>query len=135
MFDDKKGDQMMRAYNDKLSEKVNAQLSRRERKVRHQKRFIVFSGVLILSIMILLGTSIHAFAGSKNEPQPVYKYYTSVRVEKGDTLWSVADKYMDATQTDKASYIQEISELNHLSDDEIRAGEYLVVAYYSTEKK
>jgi cell division protein YceG involved in septum cleavage len=125
---------MMRAYNDKLSEKVNAQLSRRERKVRHQKRFIVFSGVLILSIMILLGTSIHAFAGSKNA-QPVYKYYTSVRVEKGDTLWSVADKYIDASQTDKASYIQEISELNHLSDDEIRAGEYLVVAYYSTEKK
>jgi cell division protein YceG involved in septum cleavage len=136
MFDkDKKGEQMMRAYNDKLSEKVNAQLSRRERKVRHQKRFIVFSGVLILSIMILLGTSIHAFAGSKHEPQPVYKYYTSVRVEKGDTLWSVADKYMDASQTDKASYIREISELNHLSDDEIRAGEYLVVAYYSTEKK
>jgi cell division protein YceG involved in septum cleavage len=129
------GEHIMRAYNDKLSEKVNSQLNRRERTVRFQKRFIALAGVLILSIMILLCTSIRAFAGSKNEPKPVYKYYTSVMVENGDTLWSIADKYADGYSVDKADYIAEVRELNHLQDDVIHYGEYIVVAYYSTDVK
>jgi cell division protein YceG involved in septum cleavage len=125
----------MRKYNHKLSREINTQLSRRERTVRLQRRVIAIAGILIFSIMVLLGTGIRAFAGSRHEPETVYKYYTSVLVEKGDTLWSIADTYMDSTQTDRASYIREISELNQLQDGAIHAGEYIVVAYYSTERK
>lgn len=125
----------MRAYNDKLSERVNAQLNRRERAVRLQKRFLAISGILIVSILILLGTSIRAFASSQNEKKPVYKYYTSVMVENGDTLWSLADTYMEGSDTDKNDYIKEIKDLNQLQNDEIHAGQYIVLAYYSTEKQ
>jgi cell division protein YceG involved in septum cleavage len=125
----------MRAYNHKLSKEVNAQLSRRARTVHIQKRFIAIAGVLILSIMILLGTSIHAFASSQNEQKPVYKYYTSIQVEKGDTLWTIADEYIAGYPVDKTEYIMEVCELNQLQNDVIHAGEYIVVAQYSTEKR
>jgi cell division protein YceG involved in septum cleavage len=125
----------MRAYNQKLSSKVNAQLNSRERTVRIQKRFIAIAVVLILSIMILLGTSIHAFASSRNEQKTLYKYYTSIQVEQGDTLWSIADAYIAGYPIDKSDYIEEVCELNHLQNDEIHAGAYIVVACYSTEKR
>lgn len=126
---------MMRVYNDKLSEKVNAQLNRRERTVRIQKRFLAIAGILLVSILILLGTSIRAFASSHSDSKPVYKYYTSVMVESGDTLWSLADEYIDEYDIDKTDYIKEVCELNHLQNDEIHSGEYLVVAYYSAERR
>ena len=126
---------MMRVYNDKLSERVNAQLNRRERTVRIQKRFLAIAGILLVSILILLGTSIRAFASSHDDSKPVYKYYTSVMVESGDTLWSLADEYIDEYGIDKTDYIKEVCELNHLQNDEIHSGEYLVVAYYSTERR
>jgi cell division protein YceG involved in septum cleavage len=125
----------MREYNQKLSEKVNAELRKRERTVRVQKRLIAISAVLILSILILLGTGIHAFASSKYEPKTVYKYYTSIQVEKGDTLWTIADEYIDDYPVDKTDYIKEVRELNKLQNDVIHAGDYIIVACYSTEKR
>jgi cell division protein YceG involved in septum cleavage len=125
----------MREYNQKLSEKVNAELRKRERTVLVQKRLIAISAVLILSILILLGTGIHAFASSKSEPKTIYKYYTSIQVEKGDTLWTIADEYMDGYAIDKTDYIKEVRELNKLQNDVIHAGDYIIVACYSTEKR
>lgn len=124
---------MRRQYNDKLSEKINAQLNRREHTVRIQKRLIAITGILLVSIMILLGTSIRAFASSQNERKTVYKYYTSIEVASGDTLWDLADEFIDGYQIDKTEYIKEVCKLNHLQNTEIHAGEHIVVAYYSTD--
>lgn len=125
----------MRAYNDKLSEKVNSQLAKRERTVRFQKRFIAIAGILIISLAIILGTSIRAFASSHNEKKQIYKYYTSVEVESGDTLWSLADNYIAQYNIDKTDYISEVCSLNQLQDGQIHAGQHIIVAYYSTELK
>ncbi|MCI5857460.1 MAG: LysM peptidoglycan-binding domain-containing protein [Agathobacter sp.] len=125
----------MRAYNDKLSEKVNSQLAKRERTVRFQKRFIAVAGILIISLVIILGTSIRAFASSHNEKKQIYKYYTSVEVESGDTLWSLADTYIDQYNINKSDYINEVCSLNQLQDGQIHAGQHIIVAYYSTELK
>ena len=126
---------IMRAYNDKLSERVNSQLAKRDRTVRFQKRFLAIAGILIISLVIILGTSIRAFASSHNAKKPVYKYYTSIQVQSGDTLWSLADTYIDQCNIDKSDYIDEICSLNQLQDGQIHAGQHIVVAYYSTEIK
>ncbi len=63
-----------------------------------------------------------------------YKYYTSVRIGQGDTLWTIAEQYC----TDPAeirSYIKELKSINNLERDEIHAGNYLTVVYYSDEYK
>ena len=89
--------------------------------------------IFIIAAITLLGSSIHAFANSK-ENQPLHKYYTSVRVEAGDTLWDIAEEYKTTTDRTK-SYIKEICELNQIKADDIHAGDYIVVTYYSPEIK
>ena len=63
------------------------------------------------------------------------KNYKTVRVEYGDTLWSIADEYIMDLNIDKTEYIAEICALNNLNADDIQAGEYIVVSYYSKEVK
>ena len=63
-----------------------------------------------------------------------YKYYTSIEVQKGDTLWTIAQQYAD-DDADYASYIEEVKEMNQLTSDTIHAGEYLTVSYSSNEFK
>ncbi|MEH2948000.1 LysM peptidoglycan-binding domain-containing protein [Sporofaciens sp. JLR.KK001] len=61
------------------------------------------------------------------------KYYTSIEVSTGDSLWSIAEEYMDARNQSVYDYIDEIKEINGLKSDQIRAGEYLMVSYYGYE--
>ena len=124
----------MRAYNNNISAKANESLAKRERTVRLQKRVIFITLVTIVSLIILLGSSIHALASS-NDNRPVNKYYTSITVEDGDTLWNIADEYISGYNVDKTDYIDEISELNNLSDGNIHAGQSIVVAYYTRDVK
>lgn len=64
-----------------------------------------------------------------------YKYYTSIRIEEGDTLWGLACEYGNEDCQSLPSYIQEVKRMNHLTDDTIHAGRYLMVFYYSREAK
>ncbi len=72
-------------------------------------------------------------SASTGDEQVSFKYYTSVNVEQGDTLWNIADKYIDYTQyEDKVAYIAEIQSINHLEDTaDIIVGQSLIVPYYS----
>ena len=126
---------MRRVYNEKISRKANDSLNQRARKVMIQKRVIAIAGILIVSLLILLGSSIRTFASSRDN-KPLHKYYTSIQIEKGDSLWTLSDKYIVDGVYSKDDFIKETSELNHLTNhDELHAGDYLTIAYYSTEIK
>lgn len=87
----------------------------------------------IAAVIILCGT-IHIFASS-TDSRPYNKYYTSVRVEEGDTVWSIADRYITDSQVSKRDYVDEVCRLNSLTDGSVRSGDYIVVAYYSQDIK
>ena len=99
-----------------------------------KKRFVV-----VLILMICLTTfsgGILAYAKEKETAQPTYyKYYTSIRVESGDTLWGIADRYLCDQAGSHEAYIREVMQLNGLKSEDIRTGECLTVFYYSTEVK
>jgi LysM repeat protein len=59
----------------------------------------------------------------------------SIRVESGDTLWTIADEYIDGFNIDKDDYIKEICKINEISKNDIHAGDYIVVPYYSQDEK
>ena len=63
------------------------------------------------------------------------KYYTSIRVSSGDTLWDIAKEYRTEEYSDISSYIAEVREINHLSSNQITDGMYLCIPYYSEEYK
>ena len=125
----------MRKYNHNISERANETLRKREAVVRTQRGIIAVVIIIIVSLGILLGTGISALASAKADPAAYNKYYKSVRVEAGDTLWTIADEYIMDLNIDKTEYITEICELNHIDGDNIQAGEYIVVSYYSKEVK
>ncbi len=88
---------------------------------------LCFLAVCFLTVGVL-----HSSADSEKEHK--FKYYTSVVIEDGDTLWSIADQYMDRDIQGKIAYIEEVKSINHIHDgNRIIAGQMLIVPYYSTE--
>lgn len=106
---------------------------RRQREIRRKCLMAVMSICLIL----VCAVSYHAIqtTASTGEEELNFKYYTNITVEKGETLWDIADKYIDYEEYDnKMEYIAEVQSINHLNNkDAIRAGQHLIVPYFSNE--
>ena len=52
-------------------------------------------------------------------------------IESGDTLWNIAERYYDSDIVSIPEYIEELRQINDLSTDMIRSGNYIVVSYYA----
>lgn len=127
---------MRREYNSRISERANRSLNRRAAVVAVEKRMIALIAAFLIVTVMILCTSISAYANSQTGSKEIHKYYTSYEIQSGDTLWTIADEYLGNSDIDKEDYIKEIRELNHLaSDDHITCGQHLTVAYYSAEQK
>ena len=121
---------MKRTYNDKISLKANESLARRAQKVQMEKRLIVVIGIIVISLGILLGSSISAFASAREKAR-IHKYYTSIQLKQGDSLWELAGEYASTDQSEQ-EFIDEVCEVNGISESNIlHSGQYLVVPYYS----
>nr|WP_291234300.1 LysM peptidoglycan-binding domain-containing protein [Frisingicoccus sp.] len=59
------------------------------------------------------------------------KYFTSYVVEKGDTLWDIAQEYMTEEYDTAHVYIKEVMESNHLESTGIIEGQMLILPYYA----
>lgn len=106
-----------------------------------KKRGISLKGYMILAVLaVVIGIAVFRFtaqpaiADSRSEA-PRYKYYTSICVAPGDSLWSIAEEHMSSDYETVYDYISEVQEINHLSGDYLRAGTKLCVPYYSDEYK
>lgn len=58
---------------------------------------------------------------------------TSVQIENGDSLWSIASQYYTEEFSSVENYITEIKRMNGLSSDLLYAGNYLLVPQFITE--
>ena len=125
----------MRKYNHKISERANECLRKREAVVRRQRGLLAIVIILVVALGILLGSNMNALASSQKDIASYNKYYVSIRIESGDTLWTIADEYIDGFNLSKDDYIDEICQINSISEDTIHAGDYIVVPYYSKEVK
>ncbi len=112
---------------------------RRIKRRRLKRRRVLAKKAAYLAIcIILLGFLIPKLAVmpvDAHSKEPVYKYYTSIRIKSGDTLTSIARQYYTLDFSSLADYIREVRFINHLDSDRIVAGKRLIVPYYSTELK
>lgn len=89
---------------------------------------VVLTAVSVLSASMVMANDKTSGSFSGN------RYYTSIDINKDDTLWGIARQYAQEG-TDIPAYIKEIKSINGLSDDNITQGQHLVVYYYSDEVK
>ena len=108
----------------------------RARRLRHFRRQCIMI-VLTVVLVLIFTISYHAIvskATSASE-EVAYKYYKSIEINSGDSLWSIAETYAGEEYASEQNYIDEVKLINHMSDDSLTSGQYLIVPYYSTEFK
>ncbi len=91
--------------------------------------FLIVTAIII-SVVLLSGKVIMAnsTAGAGHDR---IKCYTTVEIEPGDTLSSIAKEYISSEYSGADEYIDEVISLNHLTSTRIIAGEYIAVPYYT----
>ena len=66
----------------------------------------------------------------KTEDTATAVHYELVDVNKGDTLWTIAEEY-NTKFDDVRDYIEVIKEFNNMKGSNIRSGESILVPVYS----
>ena len=88
---------------------------------------IVILFVAVLSAVIFAGAQ--KIKASEVSRQQIY---LSVRIEKGDSLWSIARQYYDSPDGSLNAYIEKLSQLNGLKKDAmLHTGQYLLIPVIS----
>lgn len=103
---------------------------RRRREMR--KNFLLF--VMTLCLIVTTSVAVGSFrSNAKNDPaKETYRYYKSITVSDRDTLWSIAQTYMDEMHYDSIQdYISDVKHINNLKNDAIYADAHLIVPYYA----
>lgn len=106
------------------------------RRILSKNRTTIFILVFGIAVFIIMGILLSAiFLPSKNnQASAANKYYKSIPIQKGDTLWSIATENMDANYYKNTSeYVKEIKTINALVSDRVTAGNYIIIPYYSTD--
>lgn len=121
----------------RLDNDYEARKARIKRRRIRQLRRRAFLISIVFSMMIAVFCACRTFAQADDSRKlPAYKYYTSYEIKEGDTLWSIAETYMDDAHYDSVNdYIKEVKSINGLTNDTIHADCYLVIPYYSAEAK
>lgn len=121
-------------YNIKfVFEKIAGGIDMKGRKL-YKGILVLFAGFFITAVAALsFGTIFSSAHEAENNVQ--YKYYKSIEIQSGDTLWEIAEETMTSEYDSVSEYVDALKEMNGLASDEIQSGQYLMIAYNDTELK
>lgn len=104
---------------------------KRQQEMQQKNITILFCSIIaVIAACSIMFQSINTQAASA---MTTHKYYTSIQIESGDTLWEIANEYITDEYTSLNEYMSEVCSINHISKDEIHAGQYIVIPYYSAQ--
>lgn len=99
--------------------------------IKHPKLALyctTFSVIIGFLCIIILRTTPNVNAQSDHVNN---KYFTTITVATGDTLWDIAEEYRTVEYANAQEYINEVKKINHITGDNITTGCYLTVPYYA----
>ena len=100
-----------------MDRRTQRRVVRKSRKIR-KNIFLLLTSALILC----LGT----FAMGAQKGKETKTYYESVEIQKGDTIWNIAEKYKTEGQKTE-QMVDAIRTVNGLKTANIRTGENIIV--------
>jgi len=119
-------------------QKIKYRTKKRKSRAAAKRRIILLLATLLF---ITLGTIVFGscFSSLAQDSDTVmnreYKYYTSIQIKQGDSLWSIAQQYKSEHYESTQEYVDELVLLNDLTSETIHAGQHLMVIYYDSEFK
>ncbi len=93
---------------------------------------------LLIILMMVAGftfgfygqNSLSAHAEEEETPER-NRYFTSIQIQDGDSLWDIAGRYAKGSGYSRREYVKELKRMNGLRHDHIHSGEYLTVVYFA----
>ena len=89
--------------------------------------------VMVVLVCLLFGSFFVSAHEDTADTDTIYKYYKSIEIQPGDTLWDIAESTMTSEYDSVQEYVQVLKDMNNLESDDIQAGQYLMIAYNDTE--
>lgn len=113
----------------------NIRRSREDNRILRLLILCIITIFLVFTACALFGNTLSsAHEGAADSPVN-FKYYTSIEIQPGDTLWDIAEAYITEDYESISEYVQDLKKINSLDSDNITAGQNLIVAYNDTEFK
>lgn len=109
-------------------------ISRRRRRLQVRKNIYMLALSIIAIVLLSVFVISISTQASDLEQHTKYKYYKSIEIYKGDTLWSIANENIDTDHYKSVQeYVNEIKEMNSIKSDQIISGSCLIIPYYSSD--
>lgn len=89
--------------------------------------------IMLISAGVILFGSAFASMPKAGSSAASHKYYKSIDVNAGDSMWSIAELYLSEEYASKQDYIKEIMEVNHMDSTTLYADQKLIIPYYERE--
>lgn len=119
---------------EELSDRQKRFYRRELRRRRERRRKLVNAAIAILATVCLVLVGSMAYGSIRTEANSGLKYFDTVQIAYGDTLWDLSDRYIDYDHyKNKKAYINEVCRINGIYGDRLTPGEILYFPYYSTE--
>ena len=104
--------------------------SRRRRKKQIRQRLLI--SAFVVSLFVILVFFLMSTKSLADNKEPLYKYYKSIQIQPGDTLYDLSAEYVNPEMNDTESFIAEVTYINNLEEDSyLYEGNYIVVPYYA----
>lgn len=90
----------------------------------NSKRVFILTIIICTIIMTTILVSAKGTNGTINNP---IKSYISIKITSNNTLWNIADEYMNRDYYDYNTYVNEVISINNLNNTTIYAGEQIII--------
>jgi cell division protein YceG involved in septum cleavage len=108
---------------------------RQYRNYKNYESIKTIAGIIVAAVLLLY--LVQVSFGSSSVQGSMYvedKAYIVIHIEKDDSLWSIANAYMNRDYYDHDSYIKEVIKMNHLKDTTIQAGEQILIPIIKSQE-
>jgi len=106
---------------------------RRQQRAR-QRMMVFFCLTIVIMFVIGVGFGTILTRAEEKEHVQMHRYYANIEIESGDTLWEIAEEYMDDTYyANRTDYMNEIMTVNGMVSDQLISGQKLIIPYYSVD--
>lgn len=104
-------------------------IEQRHHRARRRRFINITAFICMVSVIAALSGVIVKANDKVSSHLTADKYYTSISIERNDTLWGLAQQYAPE-EADINAYVKDIKAINRLSGDNITQGQNLIVYYY-----